>query len=86
MWFGDSVMSEKTCEMCKTRFHLHEHEQGLVFGDKFFICQDCSENTSKEDLLNWTQTIMRTRKTGMPIALWLLHEENKDKLIFSKTK
>gem|GEM_PF-2994819 len=33
------------CEMCKQKFHLQEHQSGLVFDDKFFICEDCRTNT-----------------------------------------
>jgi hypothetical protein len=29
---------------------------------------------------------MKTPETGMPIGLWLIHEQNKDKPMLSRTK
>ena len=38
------------CEMCKQKFHLQEHQSGLVFDDKFFICEDCRTNTPEQEI------------------------------------
>ena len=78
---GDSIL-EKTCEMCKHKFHLDKHQMGLVFDDKLFICEDCRTNTSDQEIMEWTQSIMRRPEAGMPISLWLIHEQNKDKQPF----
>jgi hypothetical protein len=79
-------MAEKTCELCKTKFYLQENQHGLVFNDKFFICEDCHKHTSEDDLTTWSRSIMRTPQSGMPISLWLIHEQNKDKDLYSHQK
>jgi len=77
------MSTEKTCEMCKNKFHLNENPSGLVFDDKFFICEDCRTHTPEHQIMEWTQTIMRQNCTGMPISLWLIQEQNKTKAPFS---
>jgi hypothetical protein len=81
---GGVSISEKTCEMCKQKFHLQDHQLGLVFDDKFFICEDCRTNTPEEDIIEWSQTTMRTSVAAMPISLWLIQEQNKNKQPFSR--
>jgi len=79
-------MSEKTCGICQNKFYLHEHQSGLVFNDKIFVCEECSKNTSENDIMEWSRSTMQDPGCGMPIALWLIHEQNKDKPLFSKRK
>lgn len=76
---GNEMILQKTCEMCKHKFHLNEHQMGLVFNDKFFICQNCQTHTSNQEIMEWTQGVMRRLEFGMPISLWLINEQNKDK-------
>jgi len=83
---GGVMIPERTCEMCKQKFHLQEHQCGLVFDDKFFICEDCRTNIPDQRLLEWSQSIMRQATTGMPISLWLIQEQNKNKPPFSKRR
>jgi len=59
---------------------------GLVFDDKFFICADCRTNTSDQEIMEWTQSVMRQPGAGMPISLWLISEQNKDKQPFIRHK
>jgi len=79
-------MPEKTCEKCKNKIHLHEQQQGLVFNDNIFICEHCATTSSEEEIMEWTNSIMQSPTNGMPIALWLVHEQNKDKPMFSRKK
>jgi hypothetical protein len=83
---GGVQISEKTCEMCKHKFHLQEHQSGLVFDDKFFICEDCRTNTPEPEIMEWSQSTMRSSASAMPISLWLIQEQNKDKPPFSRRK
>jgi len=62
---------------------LNENLSGLVFNDEHFLCEDCC---SEEDLSNWTKTVMQDSQNGMPIALWLIHEQNKDKTMMTMGK
>ncbi len=79
-------MPEKICGICRNKFHLHEHQSGFVFDNKVFVCEDCSKNTSENDMMEWSRSVMQDPGFGMPIALWLIHEQNKDKPLFSKRK
>jgi hypothetical protein len=82
---GREMILKKTCEMCKNKFHLYEHQMGLVFNDKFFICQDCQTHKSNQEIIEWTQGVMRRLEFGMPISLWLINEQNKDEQPFIGT-
>ena len=79
-------MSVKTCSICSQEISLDENPSGLVFNDEHFVCEYCCTNHSKEDLMNWTKSIMQSPESGMPIALWLIHEQNKDKPLMSTKK
>lgn len=81
-WREDTI-AEKTCELCHTKFFLQENQHGLVFNDKFFICEDCNKHTTEGELTAWSQSIMRKPQSGMPISLWLIHEQNKDKDLYA---
>ena len=83
---GGIELPEKTCDMCKNKFHLHDHRSGFVFDDKYFLCEHCSTQLSDEDLHCWTKSVMQDPEVGMPIGLWLIHEQNKDKPIFTRQK
>jgi len=75
---------EKTCEICSKKFLLAEHPAGLVFKDTHFICEDCSSDHKEEQKIkNFTKTTMQHPTNGMPIALWLIHEQNKDKTMMT---
>ncbi len=76
----------RVCGVCKTEIDLNDHQSGLVFEDNIFVCVDCCDSTSEHDMTEWSQSIMKTPGTGMPIGLWLIHEQNKDKPMLSRTK
>jgi len=76
----------RVCGVCKTEIDLNEHQSGLVFDDNIFVCSDCCNNSTEDELAIWSQSIMRKPGTGMPISLWLIHEQNKGKPMLSKTK
>ncbi|HDM66811.1 MAG TPA: hypothetical protein ENG62_00285 [Thermoplasmatales archaeon] len=50
-----------------------------MFNDKHFICERCHQHLSNEELEQWKHSVMGESKSGMPIAVWLIHEQNKDK-------
>lgn len=79
-------MPEKMCSICKKTISLHDHQSGLVFEDKFFVCEDCCKTHSEEEIIEWSKTIMQSPERGMPIGLWLIHEQNKHKPLFSTKK
>ena len=87
MWLLEGyIIHEKTCDMCKNKFHPHDHQSGFVFDDQIFLCETCSSNMSQDDIQTWTRSVMQSPENGMPIGLWLIHEHNKDKPIFSQRK
>ena len=79
-------MSEKTCDVCSKKISLDHNHLGLVFNDEHFVCQDCCTTHSNEELRNLTKTVMHTTENGMPIGLWLIHEQNKDKTMMTVKK
>jgi hypothetical protein len=79
-------MVTRTCGICKQEIDLNEHQSGLVFDDTYFVCEKCCEHTSEEELHSWSESIMRNPGCGMPIGLWLIHEQNKDKTILTRQK
>ena len=79
-------MPEKTCGICRNKFHLHENKSGLVFNDNIFICEPCTKKSGSDFISEWSNTIMQHPENGMPVALWLIQEQNKDKPIFSKKR
>ena len=79
-------MPEKTCSICSRKILLSKNHSGLVFNDEHFVCEDCCTDHSKEDMMSWTKSTMQSPQNGMPIALWLIHEQNKDKPMMSSKK
>jgi len=71
-------MPEKTCMICSQKISLSGNPSGLVFNDEHFVCEECCES-HYDDIKKLTKTIMQSPDEGMPIALWLIHEQNKDK-------
>ena len=80
------ITTEKICGMCNRRFDLNDNLSGLVFNNHHFLCQGCTHDLSDDNLDNWKKTVMQSPSKGMPIALWLIHEQNKDKTIMSKLR
>jgi len=76
-------ISEKTCMVCNKKILLDEHPLGLVFKDEHFVCESCSDKHSKEEITKFSKTVMQAPHNGMPIALWLIHEQNKDKTMMT---
>lgn len=76
---------EKKCDLCNRDITLNTNLSGLVFDDKYFLCEECHGTHSHEELDAWVKTIMKDPKTGMPISLWLIHEQNKDKTFMTRT-
>ena len=76
-------MAEKTCLICSKKINLEDHPLGLVFEDKHFVCQDCNNKHSREELTKLSKTIMQSPQNGMPITLWLIHEQNKSKTMMT---
>jgi hypothetical protein len=79
-------MQEKTCNVCQNKFHLNEHKFGLVYDDKIFVCENCTKNTKDDFLTDWPDSKMQHPDCGMPVALWLIQEQNKNKPPFSMKK
>ena len=83
---GGEKITEKTCGICSKKISLTDHPLGLVFEDTVFICEDCSSKHSREEITKLSKTIMQSPHNGMPIALWLIHEQNKDKTMMTVKK
>lgn len=79
-------MSEKICSKCHKTFSIIKHQSGLVFDEHMFVCEDCCEHTDEAEFEQWKASKMQNPDIGMPIGLWLIHEHNKDKPLFTTKK
>ncbi|MEF8848110.1 MAG: hypothetical protein V5A68_03150 [Candidatus Thermoplasmatota archaeon] len=72
-------MSERNCHICGKKFHLKENPSGLVFDDEIFVCETCSSKHDNRDIVDSFDDDMSSTLTGMPISIWLIHHQNRDK-------
>lgn len=78
--------TERVCDLCNRQILLDNNLSGLVFDDEYFLCEDCCNNNSQRDIEDWTESIMQKPSKGMPVALWIIHEQNKGKTLMSRKK
>ena len=77
---GEYVMGKKVCGICNRDFDLEENKLGIVLDDELFICEDCHQKMNDDEKQQvFYSTVMHTTRKEMPIALWLIQEQNKDK-------
>ena len=69
--------------VCSRKIYINQHPLGLVIKDEHFVCETCNDKHSKEEISKLSKTIMQSSDNGMPIALWLIHEQNKDKTMMT---
>ena len=79
-------MEEKICNKCHTAFSPVENSQGIVIGNNIFICEDCHDHNTDEDLSEEFSSSKQILNNEMPIALWLIKEQNKGKSYMSRKK
>jgi len=72
-------MPEKICSICSRKFSLSRSPSGFVLNDEIFIC----DKHSDDEVIEWTKSVMKNPDSGMPIGLWLIHENNKDKTMMT---
>ena len=83
-WMVKDRMDKKTCEVCNNHFLPKEHRLGIVVGDHHFVCEPCTKKIEEDTLIS--HSIMTDVTKEMPIALWLINEENRDKHFMSVKK
>jgi len=74
------VDSVGTCDICSQEIVFEENLSGLVINGRFFSCEKCCKEASKDALNNWAKFRTSDPKEVKPIALWLMEEKNKTKL------
>jgi RNase P subunit RPR2 len=79
-------MDEKICEKCHTHFIPDKHELGLVVNDSVFICEDCHNKMIETEDIDSISLSTKINQKGMPIALWLIEQQNKGKQFMSMKK
>lgn len=77
----DSIGSRGLCDICQTDFLFEKNLSGLVINGKFFVCESCCKEASKDDLDHWIESKMAKLTDVKPIALWLMEHQNKTRLI-----
>jgi len=79
-------MEEKICNKCHTAFSPVENSQGIVIDNNIFVCEDCHQHTAEENLFEEFSSSKQILNNEMPIALWLIKEQNKGKTFMSRKK
>lgn len=77
----DINLNTRICDLCKKTINLENNLSGLVIHDSHFLCEECCEESSKEELDNWTTSKMAKPGDLKPVALWLMKEKNKNNLL-----
>ncbi|HMA82791.1 MAG TPA: hypothetical protein VKP59_01025 [Candidatus Thermoplasmatota archaeon] len=79
-------MITKKCEICERDFDLKNNRRGLVLDDHHFICESCNSELTDDDREHIPVSVMHSEIKEMPIALWLIQEQNRDKPFMSVKK
>ncbi len=69
-----------TCDFCKQEIIFEQNLSGLVIRNRFFTCEKCCQDASKDELMKWTKSKMANSKEVRPIALWLMQNKNRTRL------
>jgi hypothetical protein len=77
------VLITKKCEICEKDFNLLHNRLGLVIDEHHFICESCNKELTDDDREHLPVSVMQSDIKEMPIALWLIQEQNKDKPFMS---
>jgi len=76
-----SFKNSGICDICGQDINFDENLSGLVLFDKFFACEDCCNDASNDVLNSWIETRNAKTEDVNPIALWLMNEKHKTRLI-----
>jgi hypothetical protein len=74
------IESTGDCDICKQKIVFERNLSGLVIHGRFFACEKCCQDASKDDLSDWAETKTAKPEDVKPIALWLMQEKNKTRL------
>ena len=69
------------CDLCGQDISFDENLSGLVLFNRFFACEECCKDASNEVLNSWIETRNAKTEDVKPIALWLMQEKQKTRLI-----
>ena len=69
------------CDICHKGMLFERNLAGLVIHNKFFACEKCCMDTTKDDLDIWTHSKNAKPEDVRPIAFWLMEKENRTRLI-----
>jgi len=73
--------SAGVCDICNGKIVFEKNLAGLVINDKFFACEKCCQQATKNDLDKWVETKNAKTENVRPIAFWLMQIKNKNKLL-----
>lgn len=76
----DKNLSKRKCDICKKTINLEENLSGIVVHDSHFLCKNCCNDSTKDQLDAWMNTKMAKPGDLKPVALWLMKEKNKSRL------
>lgn len=79
-----SEQSKSICDICKNEIVLGKHLSGLVIDDHYFACETCCQNSTNNELLNWSKSRMNNPSNFSSIGLWLTQNKTKNRTILFK--
>ncbi|MCJ7572414.1 MAG: hypothetical protein MUO82_11180 [Candidatus Thermoplasmatota archaeon] len=69
------------CDICHKVMLFERNLAGLVIHSKFFACEKCCMDATKENLDIWAHSKNAKPEEVRPIAFWLREKENRTRLI-----
>jgi hypothetical protein len=76
-----SIKTSSICDLCGQDIVVDENLSGLVLLNRFFACEECCKDATNDTLNSWIETRKAKSDDVKPIALWLMQEKHKTRLI-----
>jgi hypothetical protein len=77
----EGIGSVGICDICHKGMLFERNLSGLVIQGKFFACEECCQDATKELLDFWAHSKNVKPEDIRPIAFWLMEKENKTRLV-----
>ena len=74
------MSSSSVCDICGQEMVFEENLSGLTIHGKYFTCEKCCKDASKETLEGWVNYKQAKPEDMKPIALWIMQENNRTQL------
>ena len=76
----EELNSVGVCDICHQGIIFERNLSGLEIHGKYFACENCCKDASKENIETWTKSKNANPEDVKPIAFWLMEKDNKTKM------